>query len=131
MTFFDATMTASPEAEEAPAQASVLGAVAADLSPLEWQVVSLARNDHPATLREPGLAERLRYRLFGGGTNPRLADPRLETLRRMAVQGWRYGYRLPVSAAAAFLQAGFTAEQLELILARIVTGALGRPGPRP
>lgn len=91
---------------------------ASRLSALEWLVVALARKDSPSSLRRPGrLAAALRT-LFKH-PNPVLADERLEALRRIAVLSWRRGYSVPAREVAAFLAAGFTAEQYETMLASI------------
>ena len=88
----------------------------ATLSALEWSVVALAERDHPATLRTPGRLSVALGTLFGGRGNPRLADPRLEALRQMAVLSWRYGYVVPSTAIGEFLRVGFTADQYELLV---------------
>ena len=88
----------------------------ARLSALEWSVVALAARDALSTLREPGrMGEALRT-LFGGRHNPRLADPRLEALRRMAVLARHYGYAVPGVDVRDFLHAGFTPAQYELLV---------------
>ena len=89
------------------------------LSGLEWSVVAMAQRETPASLREPGRMAVALRRLFGAQGNTRLADPRLEALRRLAVHAWHQGYALPVSAVKAFLAAGFGSTQLELVLASI------------
>jgi hypothetical protein len=92
----------------------------------EWRVIELARRDHLSSLREPGRLGRLASWLFGERINPRLADPRLETLRHMAVQAWHRGYAVPVSTIKAFKQAGYSMDQLELLLASIGAGRMAR-----
>ena len=88
----------------------------------EWEIIALARQDGLSSLRAPGRLERAAAWLFGGGINRRLADPRLEALRRLAVLAWHNGYALPVSAIKAFKAAGFSMDQLEIVLARISAG---------
>lgn len=92
----------------------------------EWQVIRLARHDGLGSLRAPGALARLGGLVFGESRNPRLADPRLETLRAVAVHAWHRGYAIPVSAIAAFREAGFTLDQLETMLASIGAGRLAR-----
>lgn len=94
----------------------------------EWEIVKLARRDSLASLRDPTWMERVSARLFGGNVNHRLADPRLEALRRLAVLAWHYSYAVPVSAIKSFKAAGFSVDQLEILLARIAAGrtAYGR-----
>ena len=114
MAYIDFNMPASGPGGVA-ASASVVGT----LDQLEWEVVRLARGDRLASLRAPGRWARLRARLFGADINPRLADPRLEALRGLAVLAWHHGYALPVSAIKAFKAAGFSMDQFEAVQARI------------
>lgn len=98
----------------------------ARLGPLEWQVVAIARNDSLGSLRAPGRLSVALGNVFGQRTNPRLADPKLEALRRMAVLAWHHGFAVPVSEVKAFLAAGFTADQYETMLASIGAARLNR-----
>ncbi|MCT8000399.1 hypothetical protein NZL82_00735 [Sphingomonas sanguinis] len=93
----------------------------ARLSALEWQVVALARRDRIASLRAPGKLSRALGSIFGETRNPRLADPSLEALRRMAVLSWHHGYSVPSHEVRAFLAAGYTADQYELMVDSIAT----------
>jgi hypothetical protein len=83
---------------------------------LEWSVIQLARVDGLSTLREPGRLARFFGWLVGLGGNPKLANPRLEALRRIAVLSWHYGFSVPGDDVADFLAAGFTPEQYELMV---------------
>ncbi|WP_448664773.1 hypothetical protein ACG3SL_08925 [Sphingomonas sp. CJ20] len=92
-------------------------------SALEWQVVAIAQRDRLSSLEAPGRMAVALGVIFGGErANPRLADPRLEALRRIAVLAWHKGYSLPPSEIEAFHDAGFTAEQFETLLASISRG---------
>jgi hypothetical protein len=86
---------------------------------LEWSVVALARRDSLSSLREPGRLSVALGVLFGERQNPRLADPRLEALRRMSVHGWHKGFAVPKSEIVTFKSAGFTMNQLETLLTSI------------
>jgi len=88
----------------------------------EWAVIMLARQDGLASLRAPSRLGRMMARLFGSDVNHRLADPRLEALRRLAVLAWHHGYAVPMSAMKSFKAAGFSMDQLEVMLARISAG---------
>ena len=88
-------------------------------SPLEWQIVQLARGDSLATLREPGRWTRLQRLIFGQRPDPRLADKRLEALRQIAVEAWHRSYDVHPRRIFAFLSAGFTDAHLERLLAAI------------
>jgi hypothetical protein len=86
-------------------------------SALEWSVIMLAERDKLSSLRAPGALSIAMGAVFGGRShNPRLADPQLEALRRMAVISWHYGYVVPGDAVKAFLDAGFTQDQYELLV---------------
>ncbi len=88
----------------------------AALSGLEWSVVAMARRDSLASLSTPGRISIALGVVFGGALpNPRLADHRLEALRRIAVLGWHYGYTIPTEELRAFVAAGFTLDQYELV----------------
>lgn len=85
------------------------------LSPLEWSIVALAERDSLASLREPGRIAAALESLFGLARPNKLADPRLETLRRVAVHVWRNRWKVPADELTAFCEAGFTPEHYELI----------------
>jgi len=82
------------------------------LSPLEWSVVALARRDRLSSLGHPSRMA-IAMRAVFKQHNPRLADERLEALRRAAVLTWHHGYVVPSHEVDAFLAAGFTADQYE------------------
>ncbi len=94
----------------------------------EWDVIQIARRDGLASLSEPTRMARLSAWLFGGGISLRLADPRLEALRRLAVLAWHHGYVVPVSAIKAFTDAGYSDDQLELLLASVASSRSNRTG---
>jgi hypothetical protein len=95
------------------------------LSALEWAVVRVARRDRLSTLVRPGRLSEWMRRL-ARLPNPRLADPRLEALRRMAVLTWRYGFTVPGRDVKTFLDAGFTPDQYEALAAGIGAARLAR-----
>jgi len=98
---------------------------APSFSALEWSVIAVARRDRISSLDEPGAISRAFGGLFGFGKASRLAEPKLETLRRLAVHAWRRGYALPASEVTGFLKAGFTMAQAELLVASITGGTMG------
>lgn len=102
-------------------------AVPARFSALEWQVVALAERDRPTSLRRPGALSTALGALFGGH-NPRLADSRLEALRRIAVLSWRRGYSVAPEEVSAFTAAGYTPAQYELLLDSIFAARADRSG---
>ena len=110
-------------AERAPA------AEPARLSALEWSVVAIAWGDRLSSLRQPGRLARAMGAVFGGH-NPRLADTRLEALRRMAVLTWHHGYTVPPHEVRAFGAAGYSDEQYELLVDSIGAARSGGGAPR-
>ena len=86
-------------------------------SSLEWSIIRLARGQDLSTIREPGLLRRFYYWLIGRRGNRRLANDRLEALRRMAVLTWHFGFSVAGEDVAGFLSAGFTREEYELLVA--------------
>ena len=99
--------------------------VEAGFSALEWSVIAVSRRDRIATLDEPGRMSRALGSLFGFGTTSRLADPKLEALRRVAVYAWRRGYALPQAEIDRFVEAGFTLEQAETLVASVTGDRVG------
>lgn len=93
---------------------------------LEWSVVALAERDRLSSLREPGRMAVALGSLFGERRSTRLADPKLEALRRMAVLTWHNGYRVAQSAVRGFLAAGFTPDHYELLTGSIVAARVKR-----
>ena len=95
-------------------------------SGLEWTVILLASGDTLRSLRTPGRLSRALGSVFGLGTKSRLADPRLEALRRVAVHMWRQ-VRLPAAEVQRFLNAGFERAQLT-VLANSIAAAVATRG---
>jgi hypothetical protein len=57
--------------------------------------------------------------IFGSASTNPIADPRLEALRRVAVHGCHRGFAIPESEVERFYEAGFSPDQLELLLTSI------------
>lgn len=91
----------------------------ATFSALEWSVIALAKRDTLRSLAVPGRLSRAMGSLFGLGTASRLADPRLEALRRIAVHAWRRGFAVPKEEIIRFHDAGFTDAQLETLVVSV------------
>lgn len=89
------------------------------LTALEWSVVALAQRDSLSSLEKPGRIATAMAVLFGGNRDNRLADPRLEALRRLSVHAWHRGFAVPASEIDAFQEAGFGPEHLELVITSI------------
>lgn len=115
------------EAEEVGARGAAAPATPG-FSGIEWSVIALARRDRIASLREPGRIATALRAVFGTAGPGRLADGRLEALRRIAVLAWHRGHAVPVSELRTFLGAGFSADQYEMLQASIARGRVtGRP----
>lgn len=86
----------------------------------EWSIVGLARQDALASIRPDTRLARIVRVIFGIERQNPLSDGRLEALRRIAVLSWHHGYNIAPSEIAAFLEAGFSERQYELLAQRIV-----------
>lgn len=88
-------------------------ALRAAFDPHERSVIELARSDGLSSLSRPRWRTMLIEALFGVRRANRLADPRLEALRRMAVL-LRHG-RAGSAEQRRFLAAGFSAAQCAVL----------------
>ncbi|MCJ2177199.1 hypothetical protein [Novosphingobium album (ex Hu et al. 2023)] len=83
----------------------------------EHRIVELARHDGLETLRTPRKRGWLARLILGPQpASAMLANERLEALRRLAVQAWHKGYRLPVSALKEAHTAGFSEDQIGAVI---------------
>lgn len=98
----------------------------ARFSALEWSVIAIAARDRISSLAEPGRLSVALGNLFGKRPNKRLADPKLEALRRMAVLSWHHSFTVPAREIKAFLAAGFTVDQYETMLESISAANISR-----
>lgn len=96
------------------------------LSALEWSVVATAQIQPLRSLREPGRIASALGSLFGRSSDRSGPDPRLEALRRVAVFAWHHGWRVPTSELRAFLAAGFSLDQYELVQNSVARGRAAR-----
>jgi hypothetical protein len=119
MAYLDLDNTFAPShATRNPAVVSVT-AEQASFSALEWSVIAIAERDTLASLNTPGRMSRALGGLFGRGTSSKLADPKLEALRRAAVYARHRGAALPISEINHFHSAGFSEEQMETLVMSI------------
>lgn len=133
MAFVDFADPAAPEASVVRPRASACIAASdqdtgeTDLSPLEWRVVELARSDGPETLRPHRPRSWLGRVVFGEKkTAPHLANPRLEALRRVAVEAWWRGYDISINAWMAACSAGYTEGQIAAAITAIAQRRVAR-----
>jgi len=92
------------------------------LQRIERDVLLASRRDRPSSLERAGRFGGWIGRLFGFAPVNRLADPRLEALRRFAVLLRRRGDRLPASEETRFRAAGFSPAQVAEVR-RLIDGA--------
>jgi hypothetical protein len=109
------------------ARTSAAAAASAGFSALEWSVIALAKRDTLRSLEGASRVSRALGSLFGLGAASRLADPRLEALRRAAVYAWRRGFALPMAEIERFRDAGFVDAQLETLVVSVTGMRVGRP----
>lgn len=117
--FQDAGGALAPSASRTPKGFVKPAAQRSALSPLEWQVVSLARRDRMSSVYEAGPVTRAIRWLFGLTVSNALSDPRLEALRRIAVLSWHRGYSVAEEEVRAFVAAGFTLDHYDILLTHI------------
>jgi len=99
------------------------GRTTKNLSALEWSVVAIAQKDRLSSLATPGRMSLALGSIFRvPGSSARLADPKLEALRRVSVLAWHHGDAVPRDEIHAFHQAGFTHGQYETLLDSISRG---------
>ncbi len=101
---------AQPFAAAAPARP------AAGFTATEWAVIRLARRDNLATLRKPTRIGTIVRRMFGLDAVNRLADPRLEALRRAAVRCWHGARAIGQNEIDALTALGFRFDQIALLI---------------
>jgi hypothetical protein len=119
--FREAELSGSLSTAFGPRAEPEVTAHASGFSALEWLVVALARRDSLGSLRTPGRIGSALSRIFGGRNESRLANARLEALRRFAVFAWHRGHNVPPSELAAFREAGFSPNQAETVLESILS----------
>ena len=85
----------------------------ARFSDLEWSIIRLAKVDRLWTLRPA-----TRLRRFLNGLLAR--NPNLESLRRMAVLSWHFGFTVDGEDVAEFIESGFSLEQYELLVISVL-----------
>ena len=88
-------------------------------SDLEWSVVAMGERDSLASLRAPSRFWSLVSAIFGIKPANRLANDRLEALRRVSVLAWRYRWNVPQSELKAFFAAGYSPAHFDQLVCRI------------
>ena len=113
--------TPQPRVDSSRLAPAIVGAAPAParLSALEWSVITMAERDGLSSIHEPSRFIAALESLFGLRRANRLANERLEALRRLAILAWHHHWNVPKSELASFFDAGFTVDQYELIQASI------------
>ena len=88
---------------------------------LEWSVIRLSRSDKLWSTIPTSLQRLLNF-LLARKAN-RLANDRLEELRRMAVLSRHFGFSVRAEKVGAFFEAGFSVEQYELLVRSVLPSA--------
>ncbi|WP_010218099.1 hypothetical protein [Sphingomonas sp. PAMC 26621] len=112
------------------ASAQTASPLPTSFSALEWSVIALSQRDSLGSLRTPGRMSRALGRLFGRGTASRLADPKLEALRRAAVYARHRGFALPVTEISNFHENGFSEAQMETLVTSVTGMRVGQTSRR-
>jgi hypothetical protein len=89
-----------------------------NLSQLEWRVVEIARENGPRSINPDGFWAQLSRDLFGLPVAQRLANEKLEALRRFCVRAW-YWDLIPTSDLRNLANAGYSSAAVFQILAHI------------
>jgi len=126
MAYFDIdNMFAAPARRRAMEVSVAPDGETTGFSALEWSVIAVSRRDSLSSLEEPSRISRALGGLFGIGAKSRLADGKLEALRRLAVHAWRRGYAVAQAEIDRFLDAGFTLSQAETLVASVTGDRVG------
>ena len=88
------------------------------LAGLEWRVVEIARSDGPRSIVPDGRLKMLLREFFGLPIARKLANEKLEALRRFCVRAWFWDV-IRTRDVKALLEAGYTSLDLFQILAHV------------
>ena len=88
------------------------------LTDLEWRVVEIARSDGPRSIRPDGGFTKFLRDFFGLPTARKLANKKLEALRRFCVRAWFWDL-IPSRDVRALMEAGFTSVDVFQVLAHV------------
>ena len=88
------------------------------LTDLEWKVVAIARSDGPRSINPDGGFSKFLREFFGLRIARRLANEKLEALRRFCVRAWFWDL-IRTRDVKALLEAGYTSLDLFQILAHV------------
>lgn len=96
------------------------------LSAADWRVVEIARKDGPRSINPDSFWTKVSRDLFGLPVARRLADKKLESLRRFSVRAW-YWDLIRIADLRLMMEAGYSSASVFQILSHIA----GRRGFTP
>ena len=88
------------------------------LNDLEWRVVEMARSDGPRSIQPDGPFTKFLRDFFGLPIARKLANDRLEALRRFCVRAWFWDL-VQSQDVRALMRAGYTSVDVFQILAHV------------
>jgi len=88
------------------------------LTDLEWRVIETARSDGPRSIEPDGRFTRFLRDFFGLPMTRRLANEKLEALRRFCVRAWFWDL-IRSRDVRAVMEAGYTSVDVFQILAHV------------
>lgn len=88
------------------------------LTALEWRVIETARWDGPRSIKPDGRFTRFLRNFFGLPITRRLANDKLEALRRFSVRAW-FADLIRSRDVRAVMDAGYTSNDVFQILAHV------------
>ena len=88
------------------------------LTDLEWKVVDIARADGPRSIKPDGRLTKFLREFFGLPIARKLANEKLEALRRFCVRAWFWDL-IRGRDVRALIEAGYTSVDLFQILAHV------------
>ena len=88
------------------------------LTNLDWQEIGLARADGPRSINPDGRFARFLRDFLGLPTPQKLANEKLDALRRFCVRAWFWDL-IPTRDVRALMEAGYTSVDVFQILAHV------------
>ena len=85
---------------------------------LDWKVIAMAREDGPRSINPDGRFTRFLRNFCGLPIARKLANKKLEALRRFCVRAWFWDL-IPTGDVRALMEAGYTSTDLFRILAHV------------
>ena len=90
------------------------------LTHLDWRVVAIARSDGPRSINPDRRCTQIMQNLLGLPVARKLANEKLEALRRFCVRAWFWDL-IRTGDVRAFMEAGYTRVDVLQILAHVAS----------